>query len=650
MTTPVPGGTAAAFWLAVGGERVTRTPRFKCPAWKTPERNADGAVIGWHFRMDRKVGPDDEQHDQKGPRGLTMQWPLPAEAGQTEERPVFVTEGVSDTVAALGLGLDVVGAPMAGHGADHLAEVVRGRHVAICRDNDPAGIGGAEKLAVALAGGCASVRIFAPPNGYKDARAWIAEGVANARDFYEASRAAVDQSKPVNAEPESGPAPVIDGAPVIVRLSDVQPEEVSWLWPGRIALGKLTLIAGDPGLGKSFLTLDLAARVSRGVPWPDAPGVAQPTGGVVLLNAEDGVADTIHPRLDAAGADMNRIVALEAVRSVGERGRESMRTFDLSRDLLALECAIRVVGECRLVVIDPITAYLGATDSHKNAEVRGLLAPLGELAARHRVAVIAVTHLNKSGSGPAIYRAIGSLAFTAAARSAWAVCKAPDEDRRRLLLPIKNNIAPDAGGLAYRIASCGIGTRPAVEWMGAVSLSADDALGVERTDGRSERDDAGEWLRELLQGGPRLTTEVEAEANAAGFKMATVRRAKAALGIKVRKRGYGGKWEWALPAPDGAEGAHSPASEHLRAESAGFPGDSPKVRTSGLVSTFGEHLREPDPFAEDAHPPKMRTEDAHPPTTEHLRENTGGNGGFPPKMLTPRVMGAFDGPEAEANP
>src|SRR5690606_9804699 len=108
-----------------------------------------------------------------------------------------------------------------------------------------------------------------------------------------------------------------------------EPEPVSWLWPGRFALGKLSLLVGDPGLGKSFLTLDAAARVSRGAPWPDAPGVPTTAGGVVLLSAEDAIADTIRPRLDAARADVSRIAALEAVR---DPGRESARAFDLSHD------------------------------------------------------------------------------------------------------------------------------------------------------------------------------------------------------------------------------------------------------------------------------------------------------------------------------
>lgn len=390
--------------------------------------------------------------------------------------------------------------------------------------------------------------------------------------------------------------------PVLTKLSDVKPENVKWLWAGRIALGKVTLIAGDPGLGKSFLTLDMASRVSTGLGWPDRPGERFTPGGVVLLSAEDGLADTIRPRLDAAGADTSKIVVLEAVQVIGDHGRPAgQRGFDLSRDIPALEMAIQSVEDCKLVVIDPVTAYLGGVDSHKNAEIRGLLAPLSAIAERHRVAMIAVTHLNKSGGGPAIYRAMGSLAFAAAARAAWAVSKDKDDPRRRLFLLIKNNLAPDTGGLAYRIEPLGVDGCPVVEWEpDPVIVSADDALAGDRDDGeRTERDDAAEWLRDFLGDGPRAARNVERDARDAGYSIATVRRAKAILRVVSRKPAFGGPWEWALPtiAQDAqppkmlTEDAHTPPSEHLGKKQAEFDGNSPKMLNSGEVSIFEEFER-----------------------------------------------------------
>src|SRR5262245_1316544 len=160
--------------------------------------------------------------------------------------------------------------------------------------------------------------------------------------------------------------------PVVVKLADVQPEQVQWLWPGRIALGKLTLIAGEPGLGKSFLTLDIAARVTTGEKWPDDPTTFKLPGSVVLLSAEDDVADTIRPRLDAAGADVNHVHAIQAVEfKTDEADKPTRRTFNLERDLPALESTIAGLTDCQLVVIDPVSAYCGKVDSHNNSETRG---------------------------------------------------------------------------------------------------------------------------------------------------------------------------------------------------------------------------------------------------------------------------------------
>src|SRR5262249_8970645 len=163
---------------------------------------------------------------------------------------------------------------------------------------------------------------------------------------------------------------------------------------------------------------DLAARASLGSRWPDCDGVA-PLGGSVLLAAEDGLADTIVPRLKAAGADLSRVVALSAVKANDAAG-DYQRQVDLQRDLPAVEKAIEQVENCVLLGIDPISCYLGEIDGHSNSDVRRVLAPLAELAARRNIAVVCVTHLRKS-EGAAVYRTMGSLAFAAAARAVWAI-------------------------------------------------------------------------------------------------------------------------------------------------------------------------------------------------------------------------------------
>ena len=394
-----------------------------------------------------------------------------------------------------------------------------------------------------------------------------------------------------------------DGSPRLVRLSDVTAESVEWLWPGRIALGKLTLIAGDPGLGKSFLTLDIAARITRGFAWPDDPKSPTTVGGVVLLNAEDGIGDTIRARFDAAGGDATKVVIVDGINVMRESGQSSDRQFDLSSDLAALENAIESCRDCRLVVIDPVSAYLGGVDSHKNAEMRGLLAPLGTLAGRHNIAVVVVTHLNKSSGGPAVYRAIGSIAFAAAARAAWGVAKDKGNEDRRLFLPIKNNLAANTGGLAYRIVS--VPSRGAcVSWEpDPVNMSADDAFSSDHANGGAptKLDDASNWLRDQLSEGPRRSNDVERNAREAGFSVGTLRRAKARIGAAAVKPAFNGAWECRLPTPsEGAqtskvltEGAQSLHDEHLRESTAipnEIPAETPKALKHQGMSTFNERL------------------------------------------------------------
>jgi len=405
--------------------------------------------------------------------------------------------------------------------------------------------------------------------------------------------------------------------PALTRLADVTPEPVRWLWPGRFARGKVTLIAGDPGLGKSFLTLDLAARVSTGMGWPDAPHERREPGGVVLLSAEDDITDTIRPRLDAAGADCTRIEALTGVRGASDDGERIVETpIDLT-DTTYIEQAIEQVERCKLIVIDPVSAYMGRADSHVNAEVRAVLAPLADLAARHDVAIVAVTHLRK-GEGQAIYRAMGSLAFVAAARAAWAVVRDADDPTgaRRLLLPVKNNLAADAGtGLAFELVDAGGGT-PCLRWSAdPITVNVDEALARPRgTPGPTPaaRDEAADWLRGILAGGPVAVALLREEGDAAGFTYATLRRAKETIGARSVKLGMGGGWAWGLPAAEGAQPppvqitcAPSREPEHLRdiCAETGVP-EGPKMlkKDEGAKGAQvahdggdGEHLRAIDP-------------------------------------------------------
>ena len=258
--------------------------------------------------------------------------------------------------------------------------------------------------------------------------------------------------------------------------ANIEPERIEWLWPGRLARGKHTAIAGEPGDGKSQLSIFVAATISRGGEWPCREGRA-PLGKVIFFNAEDGAADTVVPRLIAADADLERVHIVSAVQDKGRR------SFNLQTDLALLEQKVEEIGDVALVIIDPVSSYMGKTDSHKNAEVRGTLEPLSEMAERLRVAILSITHFSKSGSGNStktLHRFIGSIAFTGAPRAAFAVIEDAENVGRILFLHAKNNIARKPQGLAYRILQREVrpGIIPSyVDWENEhVTVSADEAL------------------------------------------------------------------------------------------------------------------------------------------------------------------------------
>jgi hypothetical protein len=341
--------------------------------------------------------------------------------------------------------------------------------------------------------------------------------------------------------------------PVLKRLSDVAEESIDWLWPGRIACGKFTLLSGDPGLGKSFVTLDMAARVTSGRPWPDEPldSPWRPPGTALLLSAEDDPADTLRPRLAAMEADLDRIVLLDGVQVENEEGLTEHRSFSLVTMLDHLEASISQLSDCRLVVIDPISAYLQGVDSHRNTEVRSMLAPLAALARRHHTAVVAVNHLNKSQGGPAIYRSMGSLAFAAAARTVWAIVKDPEDGDRRYFLPVKNNLGSDNLALAYTLERCDERSAGRVVWESdPVQLHADDLLARQRPQEaaprQTQRELAGDWLWVELSAGERAVLELLAAGKSAGFSERTLQRAFQQIGGVSRKSSEG-HWVWTLP-------------------------------------------------------------------------------------------------------
>jgi len=363
---------------------------------------------------------------------------------------------------------------------------------------------------------------------------------ARARDAWEGVRAE-----------DNGKEPEHDGAhgAAMRRLSDIEPEPVEWLWNGRIALGRLTLIAGDPGLGKSLSTTDLAARCTTGRAWPDdEPNLLGPRG-VVIASAEDSASDTIRPRFDAAGGDPCNVMILDGVRRFTDSG-PVVTPWSID-DGAVLREAISAATDCALLIVDPISAYMPAgLDSHRNADVRGALQVLSDIAEETGVAVVAVTHLRK-GEGAAIYRAMGSLAFVAAARSAFGVVRDPDDEtgETRLLAPIKNNLAPLGTTIPFTTVKSDEALAPVVAWGAPRDCDIDAAMsarpgGGERAPARSE---AADWLAELLADDPVLVKDIRSESKEAGISWRTVERAKGEVGAVSMKRSFNTGWCWTIP-------------------------------------------------------------------------------------------------------
>ena len=330
-----------------------------------------------------------------------------------------------------------------------------------------------------------------------------------------------------------------EGESIVVQLAHIAPEAVTWTWPSRIPGGKLSLIIGDPGLGKSITCLDLAARITAGGLWPD--GTRAQEGNVVLLTAEDGLADTVRPRLDALGGKPERVYVLRAIRAGGtERG------LDLTADFPHLENLIVRVNAVS-AFSDPVSAYLGKTDSYRDSEVRAVLAPIAAMAERTGAAVVGVMHLTKNQQRQLIHRVQGNVAFAAAARAIFAIAEDRDTADRRFFTAIKMNLARKPPSLAFRIEESGqVGV---IKWEPVpVDVDAESLLGPpESEETKGAREHAIEFLREILVDGAMEAEAVKKAAKKERIKPTTLHRAKVSLGIVSRKGDFHGGWVWELP-------------------------------------------------------------------------------------------------------
>ena len=340
---------------------------------------------------------------------------------------------------------------------------------------------------------------------------------------------------------------------VLTSGSDLRPEPIQWLWLNWLALGKLHLLAGAPGQGKTTIAMDLAATVTVGGHWPD--GSRCEAGNVLIWSGEDDPADTLLPRILAAGGDRSKVFFVSGVRVGGD-----VMPFDPARHMTDLLTAVSSLGGVKLIIVDPIVSAVTG-DSHKNTEVRRALQPLVDVAASCQCALLGITHFSKGGQGTdPTQRVVGSVGFTAVARVVLVAAKVRSMDGRdtRILARSKSNIGPDGGGFQYYLDQVTVEAFPGIEaariaWGEAVEGNASQLL-TDPNEGKENFDEdekssaleaAVDFIKQLLKVGPSLAKYVREQSTEAGIAWATVRRASTVL--KVKKHNKNGAWYWSLP-------------------------------------------------------------------------------------------------------
>ena len=333
----------------------------------------------------------------------------------------------------------------------------------------------------------------------------------------------------------------------------IQERSLAWLWPGLIPIGQDTIIEGDPGTAKSTLTLQLCANVTHGKDWPD--GQPCPQGHVIIANAEDPEDSIVAPRLIAAGADMTKCHIL-----CNDKDKIDDPPFTIPGSIAPLSKLIDEAKwghEVKLIIFDPIEAFLVGIDNYRNSHIRQALRSLEMLADKLQCAIIFVRHLNKSTDKAAIYRGGGSIGMIGAARAALSVGKDPADKKRCIVVPVKQNWTKMRGGIAYRAVESQHVSKNGelivtskIEWDGEVDVTADDVITAEADVGEiGKLEEAAVFLKDELRDGPKKAVAIFASAKQIGHAEKTVRRAAKHIGVAKYKEGFGGEgaWLWELP-------------------------------------------------------------------------------------------------------
>jgi AAA domain-containing protein/uncharacterized protein DUF3854 len=425
-----------------------------------------------------------------------------------------------------------------------------------------------EKLAAFLQGRGAKVKYLKWPEKYRGTKTgvddFLAAGDGKIQDLYRMC--------------EEAPDP--DAIPVGTPMADITPETVEWLWNRRIPKGKVSILDGDPGKGKSTILYDLAARVAAGQALPDGQPVEK--AGVIIVSREDGAADTIVPRFIAAGGDRNN------ARIIGA-GEDFVIPYDLDK----LKRAIRQTGAA-LVIIDPVMSFLADdVNSNSDQQVRRALQPLVDIAEETGAAIILCRHMNKSsGGGPAIYRGQGSIGIIGIVRSGLMVGDHPDREQVFIMAGQKSNLSRPPESLAYRIGSAGINNDTAViEYLGVSEVTAQQISATPQDEGERDRlSEARDFLKDILRAGPVPSKRIKAEAIEAEMSWRTVERARASLKIQAFKDSETLRWMWTLNGPpqDGDEDREDVQRASVQPDLGGDGGDGGLPSVANTANLGGD--------------------------------------------------------------
>ena len=321
----------------------------------------------------------------------------------------------------------------------------------------------------------------------------------------------------------------------LINMEQVEIEKIDWLLYPFIPFGKVTIVQGDPGEGKTTMVLQIIAKLTKGeavLPSDsdesdlEEKTMALEPVNVIYQTAEDGLGDTIKPRLLSAGADCSRMMVIDD-------NDQALTMMDAR-----LEEAI-IKTNARLVVLDPIQGFLGtAVDMHRANEIRPLMKRVAVLAEKYHCAIILIGRMNKNSNGKSSYRGLGSIDFQAAARSVLIVGRIKDEPEIRVVCHVKSSLAPEGKSIAFRLDK-----DTGFEWIGEYDISADDLLSG---DNRGQKIHAAkEFLKEILASGSVAQTKVAEEAESRRIKKKTLWNAKKELEIDSVK--IGNQWFWMLP-------------------------------------------------------------------------------------------------------